>query len=254
MSIQDPVDVLAVGAHPDDCEIVCGGTLIKCADQGHRTSVLDLTRGERGSRGTPELREREAAAAAVVLGLAERRNTMLPDAGLINDEAARSAVVAVIRALRPALVILPNFKGRHPDHRVAAELGRDACFLAGLENFGAAVSDLGQPHRPNQIVHAVAFREDEIKPSFSVDISDQFQRKMEALRCYHSQFDDRDRSDDARGLFLAGQDMFKLVEAGARYHGARIGSAYAEPFFIHEVPAIDDIAAFAKAAAPVFSM
>ena len=131
------VDVLAIGPHPDDAELLCGGTLARCADQGQRTGILDLTRGETGTRGSPELRASEAAAAAEILGVSVRLNAELPDAGITNDRASREHIVGLLRALTPRVVILPFMRGRHPDHRLAAELCRDACLLSGLARYGS---------------------------------------------------------------------------------------------------------------------
>ncbi|MEX0980242.1 MAG: PIG-L family deacetylase, partial [Gemmatimonadota bacterium] len=162
--MNDPLDVLAIMAHPDDAELLAGGALIRSAETGERTGVVDLTRGERGSAGTAELRDAEAARAADVMGLAVRRNAGLADSGLHNTDATRRVVVALIRELRPRIVVTHWTRGRHPDHRVAAELVYDSAFLAGLRNYDAP----GDPHRPLKIVHATTFREDAGKPTFVV--------------------------------------------------------------------------------------
>ncbi|MGH7751238.1 MAG: PIG-L family deacetylase, partial [Gemmatimonadales bacterium] len=151
----DTVDLLAICAHPDDAELTCGGTLAKAVAQGHRVGIVDLTRGEGGTRGDVDTRKREADAAAKILGVHVRRNARLRDSYLSNDEASRRTVVELLRALKPRVVILPFPVGRHPDHRMAAELGRDACFLAGLAKYEAA----GAPARPSKILHALAYRE-----------------------------------------------------------------------------------------------
>ncbi|MFQ5529692.1 MAG: bacillithiol biosynthesis deacetylase BshB1, partial [Gemmatimonadota bacterium] len=169
------VDVLAIGSHPDDVDLTCGGTLIKCADQGYQTGILDLTAGEMGTRGSAEIRAEEAACAAAVLGVSERRNAGLPDAGVFNSAKNREALVALLRELRPRIVILPFPRGRHPDHRLGSELARDACFLAGLGRFGT-----GKPHRPAKVIYAASFREDAGKSTFVVNIEAQFERKMQA--------------------------------------------------------------------------
>jgi bacillithiol biosynthesis deacetylase BshB1 len=176
------VDLLAIAAHRDDVELTCAGTLVKTARAGYRTGILDLTAGETGTRGNAELREREATAATKVMGVARRLNAGLADAHLHNTEDARRIVVGLIRQLRPRVVILPYPVGRHPDHRVASELGRDACFLAGLAKYDAP----GEAHRPEKILYALAYREDPVKPSFVVDISSEFETKLQAIRCYAS--------------------------------------------------------------------
>ena len=163
-----PVDILAIAAHRDDIELTCGGTLLRARDQGHRTGILDLTAGEMGTRGSAAVRGAEAERAAAILGVSERRNAGLPDAGIQNTDAMRRVVVAQIRHFAPRVVILPYPVGRHPDHRLASELGRDACFLAGLARYEAA----GTPHRPHKILYALAYREDPVKPTFAVDITE----------------------------------------------------------------------------------
>src|SRR5918992_4043500 len=169
-----PVDILAIAAHRDDVELTCAGTLLKAVEGGYRAGILDLTAGETGTRGSAELRAEEARGAAEILGVAERRNAGLPDAHLQNDEESRRIVVAEVRHFAPRVVILPFPVGRHPDHRVASELGRDACFLAGLARYEAP----GSPHRPHKVLYALSYREDPLKPTFVVDISGQFDRKL----------------------------------------------------------------------------
>ncbi|HEX5387939.1 MAG TPA: bacillithiol biosynthesis deacetylase BshB1 [Gemmatimonadales bacterium] len=231
-----PVDVLAIAAHRDDVELTCGGTLLRARDQGHTTGILDLTAGETGTRGSAELRAREAEAAARVLGVAERRNAGLPDAHLANTDDARRMVVEQIRHFAPRLVILPFAMARHPDHRVAAELGRDACFLAGLTRYEAG----GTPHRPHKILHALAYREDPVKPTFVVDISAQFDRKLEAIRCYASQFDGARAAGE---IFPTGQDFYSLIATQNAHYGSLVRCRYGEPFFTHETVLVDDVVA-----------
>lgn len=231
-----PLDVLAIASHPDDAELTCGGTLARCAEAGYRTGVLDLTRGETATRGTPETREREAARAAETLGLAVRENAGLPDAGLCNTRETRDRVVAVLRRLRPAVVILPFPRGRHPDHRVAAELGRDACFLAGLANYAG-----GPAHRPRKVLHALAYREDPIKPSFIVPLTPaQFERKLEAIRCYASQFEGKTSAGE---IFPTGQSLWELIETQSRHYGSLVRRPYGEPYWTEETVRVDDIVA-----------
>jgi len=229
-----PVDILAIAAHRDDVELTCAGTLLRAADAGHRTAILDLTAGESGTRGSADLRAREAAEAAKLLGVTERRNAGLPDAHLQNDDAARRVVVEHIRHFAPRVVILPFSVGRHPDHRITAELGRDACYLAGLARYPAP----GSPHRPVKIIHALAYREDPVKPSFVVDISAQFERKMAAIRCYASQFDGVKAAGE---IFPTGQDLYTLVEIQCAHYGSLIRRRYGEPFFTYETMLVDDV-------------
>jgi bacillithiol biosynthesis deacetylase BshB1 len=229
-----PVHLLAIAAHRDDVELTCAGTLLKAADQGHRTGILDLTAGETGTRGSASLRGEEAERAARILGVSERRNAGLPDAHLHNTDEARRVVVEQIRHFRPRVVILPYPVGRHPDHRVASELARDACFLAGLARYDAA----GEPHRPHKILYALAYREDPVKPTFVVDISDQMARKMEAIRCYASQFDG---ARNAGEIFPTGQDLYSLIEVQNAHYGSLIRTRYGEPYFTHETVRVDDV-------------
>jgi bacillithiol biosynthesis deacetylase BshB1 len=230
------VHLLAIAAHRDDVELTCAGTLIRAADQGYRTGILDLTQGETGTRGSADLRGQEADAAAKILGVTERRNAGLPDAHLANTDAMRRVLVEQIRHFQPRVVILPYPIGRHPDHRIASELARDACFLSGLAKYDA----LGAPHKPHKILYSLAYREDPVKPTFVVDISDQFARKMAAIRCYASQFDG---AVSAGEIFPTGQDLYSLIEIQCAHYGSLIRTRYGEPFFTHETVRIDDVVA-----------
>jgi len=229
-----PLDLLAIGAHPDVVELTCGGTLIKAAKQGYRTGVVDLTGGESGTHGSAELRAREALAAARVMGLTERVNAGFPDAGLTNDEKRRRRLIEIIRRLRPKVVIVPYPIGRHPDHRIASELSRDASYLAGLKNYQAD----GDPHRPEKVIYQFAYREDPVKPTFVVDITDVFETKLEAIRCYASQFDGINAAGE---IFPAGGDVYDNVRMHCARAGSLIRTAYGEPFFTHETVMINDV-------------
>ncbi len=229
----EPLDLLAVGCHPDDVELTCGGTVRRAADQGYRTGILDLTRGELGTKGTPARRAREADRAAEILGATVRDNLELPDAGILPTDETRLRAVAALRRLRPSVVILPWVRGRHPDHRLGSELMRDACFLAGLVKYGE-----GEPHRPRKVLYAANFREDVGKPTFVVDVSDQFERKMDAIRCYASQFDDAIQAGEA---FPTGQPFYELVETQGRHYGSLIRRPFGEPFVTDETIVVDDV-------------
>jgi N-acetylglucosamine malate deacetylase 1 len=231
-----PVDILAIAAHRDDVELTCAGTLLKAVDAGYRAGILDLTEGETGTRGSADLRAQEAQRAAEILGIAERRNAGLRDAHLHNTEEARRLVVAEIRHFAPRVVILPFPVGRHPDHRVASELGRDSCYLAGLARYDAP----GAPHRPHKILYALSYREDPLKPTFVVDVSAQFERKLAAIRCYGSQFDGAKAAGE---IFPTGQDLYSLVETQNAHYGSLIRTRYGEPFYTHETLAVDDVVA-----------
>src|SRR5688500_4110897 len=230
------VDVLAIAAHRDDVELTCGGALIVAARRGRTTAVVDLTQGEMGTRGSAELRAAEAARAAEVLGLAARENLALPDAGITNTPATREALARLIRRFRPQVVIAPSPWARHPDHRVAAELVRDACFVAGL----AKVAPDVPRHRPRKVVHAIAYREDPVKPTFVVDVSDVFERKMAAIRCYASQFDDATQAGE---IYPTGEPLYDVVRHQGAHYGSLIRARYGEPFFTHETMRVDDVAA-----------
>ncbi len=228
------VDLLAIMAHPDDVELLCGGTLLRAVDQGHRTGIVDLTRGELGTRGTPELRASEAAAAAEILGVAERVNAGLPDGHVANTDAARRAVVEQIRHFRPRVVLLQYFTGRHPDHRAGSELVRDACFLSGLRNYPAA----GEPFRPAKLCHALSFREDPVKPSFVIDISAQFERKLAAIACFASQFEGVKQAGE---MYPTGQPLHDLIATQNGHYGSLIRARFGEPFWTAETMAVEDV-------------
>jgi bacillithiol biosynthesis deacetylase BshB1 len=235
--VTEPLDVLAVFAHPDDAELLCGGSLVKAVDRGERVGVVDLTRGESGTFGSADLRSREAERAAEIMGLAVRRNAGLPDAGLENTPATRRAVAALIRELRPRVVVTHWKAGRHPDHRVACQLAYDASYLAGLANLDAP----GEPHRPWKVVQASAFREDADPPSFVVDVTEQMERKLEAMRAYGSQFDGR----SAMGEVFpgGGRSLYDQVRAQCARYGSLIRVEYGEPFRAGETFEVDTLGA-----------
>ena len=229
------VDLLAIFAHPDDAELLCGGTLARAADQGHRVGILDLTGGETGSQGSPGLRAQEAAAAARILGVHTRVSVGLPDAALENTPAARLEVARHIRVLRPRTVIVHWPSARHPDHRVAAELARDACFVAGLSR--AAID--GEPHRPAKILHAVAYQEPPVDPRFVVDVSEQMERKLEAVAAFRSQFEGKTWAGD---IFGGGdRPLLDQIRAHAAHYGALIRRPYGEPFWTRETVLVSDV-------------
>ncbi len=232
----EPVDILAIAAHRDDVELTCGGTLLKSAAQRRRTAIVDLTAGEMGTRGSAELRASEATAAAEVLGVAARENLGLPDAGIVNTPETREALARVIRRFRPRIVLAPAQAGRHPDHRIAAQLVRDACFIAGLAKIAPDVPR----HRPLKIIHALAYREDPVKPTFVVDISEEFERKLDAIRCYGSQFDGLTQAGE---VYPNGEPLYDIVRHQAAHYGSLVRARYGEPFFTTETMKVDDIAA-----------
>ncbi len=230
------VDILAIAAHPDDVELTCGGTLLAAAAQGRSTAIVDLTAGEAGTRGSADLRAREAERAAEILGVSARENLGLPDAGLVNTPETRAKLVITIRRFRPRVVIAPAALGRHPDHRVAGELVRDASFVAGL----AKVEPSVPAHRPFKVIHTLTYREDGVKPTFIVDISHVFERKLEAIRCYASQFDGVKQAGE---VYPNGDPLLDIVRHQAAHYGSQIRARYGEPFFTHETMRVEDVAA-----------
>ncbi|MBI2407787.1 MAG: bacillithiol biosynthesis deacetylase BshB1 [Gemmatimonadetes bacterium] len=230
------VDILAFAPHPDDAELLCGGTLAKLAREGRRTAIVDLTRGEMGTRGSVEIRAAEAAQAAQVLGLAVRENLGLPDSGLENTPANRTLIAKVIRRLRPQVVIAPAPKGRHPDHRIAAEMIRDGCFLAGVRKTDPA----SEPHRPRKLLHAIAYREDHQKPTFVVDISADFETKLRAVACYASQFEGVIQAGE---VYPNGEPLADIIRHQSAHYGSLIRCAYGEPFWTQETMRVDDVMA-----------
>lgn len=228
------LDLLAIGPHPDDVELTCGGTLLKMADDGYCTGILDLTEGETGTRGTPETRLREASRAAKILGVQVRRNLGLPDARLAMKEEYKVAIAEIIRELQPHTVILPYWDGRHPDHYTAGQLGYEACFIAGLKNYPLD----GEPFRPFKIIYAAAY--DHVRPTFAVDITQQFARRRRAILAYQSQFRPS-RKERRPKVALPLDDLEDRMNHQARHYGRMIGVQYAEGFVVRETMSVDDI-------------
>jgi LmbE family N-acetylglucosaminyl deacetylase len=314
--LSSTLDILAIAAHRDDVEQTCGGTLLKMAERGHRTGILDLTRGEMGTRGTAEDRAREAAEAARILQVSWREALDIPDGRVENTWQNRLKVAQVIRQTRPRVVILPYWEGRHPDHYTASKLGYEACFLAGLaklaispqpsavsseesdfrkvasavasvvarekqsppsaakagkaarasgttksralpdsasasniesrarpgsdgpEGSSSPAGEAPAPHRPFKIIYATLYYD--IRPTFVVDISEQFEERFESLMAYKSQFSDQEAGKD---LFPARASIRARIEAMARFYGMMAGVTYAEPFLQKEVGLVDDVTA-----------
>ena len=230
------VQVLAIAAHRDDVELTCGGTLARAAAHGQATGIIDLTKGEMGTRGTAELREREATRAAEILGVRERVNLGFPDAGIFNTNETRAALVREIRRLQPAVVLAPALSGRHPDHRITAELVRDACFLAGLAKYAPGSA----AHRPKKVLHCLSYREDHVKPTFVVDVSDVFEKKMAAIQAYESQFAGAVQAGE---VFPTTESLFDVIRHHAAHYGSLIRVRYGEPFLTFETMRVDDVAA-----------
>jgi LmbE family N-acetylglucosaminyl deacetylase len=287
-----PLDILAIAAHRDDIEQTCGGTLLKMAERGNRTGILDLTQGEMGTRGTAEDRAREATKAAKILRVSWRQALDIPDGRVENTWENRLKVAGVIRQTRPRVVILPYWEGRHPDHYTAAKLGYEACFLAGLAKLDveralssqqsafsqvasavasvvageeqrntASAAEAGTvghgdgttrsralpdrakpeaigPHRPFKIIYATLYYD--IRPTFVVDITAQFEARFDSLMAYKSQFSDQEAGKD---IFPARAEIRSRIEAMARFYGMLAGVTYAEPFLQKEVGLVDDVTA-----------
>jgi N-acetylglucosamine malate deacetylase 1 len=253
-----PLDVLAIAAHRDDAEQTCGGTLLKMAQRGLRTGILDLTRGEMGTRGTAEDRAREAADAARILRVGWRAALDIPDGRVENTWENRLKMACAVRLTRPRVVILPYWQGRHPDHYTTSTLGYEACFLAGLTKLDISQVDLKletagnsgeitgspddeiirSPHRPFKIIYASLYYD--VRPSFVVDITDQFEARLEALFAYKSQYSDQEAGS---GLFPAHAEIRTRIESMSRFYGLLGGVDYAEPFVQKEVGLVEDVTA-----------
>jgi bacillithiol biosynthesis deacetylase BshB1 len=225
-------DVLAIAAHRDDVEQTCGGTLLRMAARGLRTAILDLTRGEAGTRGTADDRAREAAEAARLLGVGRREALDLPDGAIENTYENRIRIVRVLRELRPRVVILPYWQARHPDHAIVASLGYEACFLSGLAKYDSKLP----PHRPFKIVYASLYAD--VRPSFIVDITPFIEQRHSALMAYKSQY-----ANQAAGstLFVPEEEIRERTFAEARHYGLLAGVRYGEPFVQKEPGLVDDL-------------
>lgn len=218
------LDLLVIAAHPDDAELSVGGTLLAAKAQGLATGVLDLTRGEMGTFGTPEERAAEATAASELLELDWRGNLELPDARLVDTTGAREAVAQVLRTHRPRTVLLHDERDRHPDHAAAAKIGRAATFLAGLVRLASGTGPAPKAFRPARTL--TYYSHEAPTPSFVVDISEVFERKLEVVRCYASQL----ARDGKSGAHLGSKrDIVESMITRARFEGARVGVAYGEP-------------------------
>jgi len=233
------IDILAIAAHRDDVEQTCGGTLLAMHARGWRTAILDLTQGESGTRGTAAEREAEAIAAARILNVSHREALDLPDGNVENTLPNRLKIAEVLRRLRPRVVILPYWQGRHPDHYTAATLGYESCFISGLAKIEipqAKDSAPLAPHRPYKILYASLYAD--VRPSFVVDITPHVEQRYQALAAYRSQY-----AAQATGgsLFVGEDDIRERTFATARHYGLLAGVRYAEPFVQKEVGLIEDL-------------
>lgn len=228
-----PLDILAIAAHRDDVEQTCGGTLLKSAQRGQRTGILDLTQGEMGTRGTAESRAAEAKRAAEILKVTWRNALDIPDGRVENTYENRLKIARVIREQQPRVVILPYWLARHPDHYNCATVAYEACFLAGLKKL--EIAGLG-PHRPFKIVYASLYHD--VRPTFVIDISDQFEARVDSLFAYESQYSDQEAGS---GLFPKRAEIRERLAAMAGFYGLLAGVKYAEPFVQKEVGLVDDL-------------
>ena len=227
------VDVLAIAAHRDDVEQTCGGTLLRMTARGLRTGILDLTQGESGTRGSAAERAAEAEAAARILQVQHRQALDLPDGAIANTLENRLKIAAVIRQLRPRVVILPYWEARHPDHAICASLGYEACFVAGLSRVEAGNA---APHRPFKIIYASLYAD--VRPSFIVDITPFIEQRYASLMAYRSQYANQQQGG---GLFVAEEEIRERTFAEARHYGLLAGVKYGEPFVQREVGLVDDL-------------
>jgi len=234
LPLPSAVDILAIAAHRDDVEQTCGGTLLAMHARGWRTAILDLTQGESGTRGTAADREREANEAARILNVAHREALDLPDGNVQNTLDNRLKIAAVLRRLRPRVVILPYWQGRHPDHYTTATLGYEACFLSGLAK--VATPDATAPHRPYKILYASLYAD--VRPTFVVDITPHIEQRLQSLLAYRSQYTTQPQGG---GLFVPEEEIRERTFATARHYGLLAGVRYAEPFVQKEVALVDDL-------------
>ena len=229
------IDILAIAAHRDDVEQTCGGTLLVQQALGARTGILDLTQGEGGTRGTAEERAAEAAEAARILRVTHREALDLPDSNVQNTLVNRLKIAAVLRRLRPRVVILPYWQGRHPDHYTTATLGYEACFLAGLATLNLP-PEHGAPHRPFKILYAALYAD--VRPTFVVDITAHIETRQQALFAYRSQYG---AQPIGSALFVPEDDIRERMFSTARHFGLLAGVRYAEPFVQKEVSLAQDL-------------
>jgi len=227
------LDVLCMMAHPDDAEILAGGTLIKLKDQGYTVGIVDFTRGEMGTRGDPETREKEAACAAEIMGIDVRRNLRLPDARIENTVENREKVVRAIRELRPRLIITHGMNNRNPDHTHTAMLVRESCFTAGLVKYETGL----EPHRPNKIIYCMEYYE--LTPTFYIDITEQYERKMAAVSCYRTQT--YDSESEGPPTYISSDRFGREIDSRFRYFGSRIHVDYAEGFRMDTAVEVRDL-------------
>lgn len=238
------LDVLAIAVHPDDVELGCSGTLMVALQQGKTVGILDLTKGELGTRGTPEGRLREARAAADVMGISIRENAGMADGFFCNDEAHQRQIIPFVRKYQPDIVITNAFEDRHPDHGRAGNLVYDACFYSGLRKIETRDEngELQAPWRPKNVFHLIQDRY--IKPDFVIDISEVMERKIQAIAAFESQFFVPEYGKNEPQSYISSPEFFEFVKARAREMGHAIGVEYGEGFTSHRALGIRDLSVF----------
>ncbi|WP_456409042.1 bacillithiol biosynthesis deacetylase BshB1 [Caldithrix abyssi] len=219
------LDVLAFGTHPDDVELFCGGTIARLVDQGCRVGIVDLTRGELGTRGNAKLRHKESQVAAATLGVHIRENVGISDGNIALNPENRQKIIYFVRKFQPKLVLAPYEQDRHPDHEHASKLITESCFYAGL----VRIEDGQKAHRPKGIIYY--FSHHVQQPTFIVDISEFFKTKLMGLRAYKSQFYSGEKSDGQQETYISTAKFWQSIEVRARFYGNLIGVEYGEPFF-----------------------
>jgi bacillithiol biosynthesis deacetylase BshB1 len=234
--MQPLLDILAIAAHRDDVEQTCGGTLLKMRSLGLETGILDLTQGEAGTRGSAAERAAEADTAGRILGVRWRQALDLPDGRVENSWENRLKIVRVLRELRPRVVILPYWQGRHPDHYTTATLGYEACFASGLARLETGTDIGGAPHRPYKVLYASLYAD--VRPSFVVDITPFIEQRYQSLMAYRSQYAN---AEQGSALFVPEEEIRERTFAEARHYGQLAGVRYAEPFVQKEVGLVEDL-------------
>ena len=233
------LDILVIAVHPDDAELGCSGTILKQVALGQKVGIVDLTMGERGSRGSAQIRMGEAAAAAEILGLSARENLKMADAFFQNDEAHQLKVISAIRKYQPDIVITNAYHDRHPDHGRASELVETASFLAGLRKI-ETISDgqLQKEWRPNLLLHFI--QDEYIKPDIIVDITAQWDKKLQSIRAYGSQFYNPEWQEENQ-TYISAPDFYPIIEARAREMGKVIGVRYGEGYLCKRVLGVESL-------------
>lgn len=235
------LDILVLAVHPDDAELGCGGTIAKHVAVGHKVGIVDLTRGELGTRGTAEIRDQEAAEAGRILGLAVRENLAIPDGFFENTREYQLKVIAAIRKFQPEIVITNAYHDRHPDHGRANQLVEASAFLAGLRKV-ETLDDNGQPQeawRPKQVLHFI--QDNYIQPNIVIDVTEYWDTKMASVFAYGSQFHNPDWNSDEPQTYISSPQFTAVVEGRGREFGKSIGVKYAEGFTSKKILGVDSL-------------